>query len=187
MTTFNEALSDSGLLAAAALVLRSRDFAVQTLQLADSSVPVLLAEDPHFLVCIVQFAGPDQLTALESAATFGLVERLDGAHAKRWDAYLVLLTRELAPREHLSATVADILYNTRYVRRMIRWGVANSEEYLTKALRPFVSLPEQSKGLIVDPLQLLLDRLPMHGIDKAAAVEAISLWEASADVVEDDE
>ncbi len=186
MTTLDDLVSDSGLLAAAALVLRSRDFDVQTVQLVDSSVPVLLAEDPHFLVCVVEFAGPDQLTALESAATFGLAERLGGAHAKRWDAYLVLLTREVAPREHLSATVADILYNTRYVRRMIRWGVANTEESLTKALRPFIALPEQSRSLVVDPLQSLIDRLPMHGIDKAAAVEAISLWEASADVVDDD-
>jgi hypothetical protein len=187
MTTLGDLTSDSGLLAAAALVLRSRGFVVHTTHLSNSSVPLLLAEDAHFVLCVIEFESADQLTALESAGTFELTEHLEGALAKRWDAYLVLLSRDLAPTNAFTSTVSDILYNTRYVRRLVRWGVSNTEESVTRALRPFVGLPNQDPGHALDPVQLLLDRLPLYGIDKTTAVEAISMWQASGDLVDEDE
>lgn len=187
MTTLNDLTSDSGLLAVAQLVLRARGFLVRTSHLSNSSVPLLLAEDAHFVLCVIEFETAGQLTALESAGTFELAEQLDGALAKRWDAYLVLLTRELAPTDAFTATVADILYNTRYVRRMVRWGVANTEKSLTQALRPFMDLPHQEAGTALDPVQLLLERLPLYGIDKPSAVEAVTRWEASGDQADEDD
>lgn len=170
------------LLAAAALVLRSHAFGLRTVPLTGMSTQLLLAENELFLLGLVEFPGPDHLAAVESAAALDLAERLDQAAAKRWDAYLVLLTDSPAANQEMSAAVADILYNTRYLRRIIRWELAPSDDSLTTALKPFLPLPDAGRAAdLLDPMQALVARMVAHGIAPEDATEALELWRATRD------
>ncbi len=178
--------SSDGLLAAASLVLRGKGFTVGSSSAAGTGQQLLLAENDLFVIGLVEFASPDELPVLEGSATIELAEHLASAGAKRWDAYLVLLTSLPAGNQQMSATVTDILYNTRYVRRIIRWGLAADPDVVAVALRPFFPLSAVYGGTPAsDPVRQLADRLPAHGVSSVEARAAVNLWLASSEGEQD--
>lgn len=175
-----EATTDAtraALLAPAALVLRRHDFRTRPVA-SHESQPMLLAENPLFLVGVVEFVGASVLQSVEAAASTQLADYVADAGAKHWDTYLVLLSAAAATERGWSEDVTDILYNTRYLRRIVRWGVVPTESSLTSALRPFLPLPSPSTSGPIDPIQRLEDELPSHGVDPEKAATALAQWRA---------
>jgi len=180
-----ESATRAALLAPAALVLRRHDFRTRPVA-SSGSQPMLLAEDPLFLIGIVEFVGASDLPSVEAGASTQLADYVADAGAKQWDTYLVLLSAAAGTERGWSEDVTDILYNTRYLRRMVRWGVVPTESSLSSALRPFLSLPLPSTPGPIDPIQRLVNELPSHGVDTEKTATALAQWRASGDGDGDD-
>jgi hypothetical protein len=114
------ATSRDDLLVTASEVLAGADFNVLIEPLAGSEHQWLLAENNYFAIAALAGASWRELRKSESIASEQPLERLGGLEggAKRWDAYLVLLTTErwsgVDDRER-----SDFVNNTRGVRRLI--------------------------------------------------------------------
>lgn len=169
----------AALLAPAALVLRRHDFRTRPVPSHDTE-PMLVAESPLFLVGIVEFAGSSDLPSIEASASTQMADYVADAGAKRWDTYLVLLSAAPATERAWSEDVTDILYNTRYLRRIVRWSVAPTESSLATALRPFLPLPLPSTAGPIDPIELLVEELPGHGVDAERVATGIAQWRADS-------
>ncbi len=140
---------------------------------------MLLAEDSLFVIGAIEFQNATELPTLEAAASLQLADQLADAGAKRWDAYLVMLSSAAATERGMSEDVTDIVYNTRYLRRLIRWGVTPTEASLADALRLFLPLPVPGMTGPVDPVQMLADRLPSRGVNPDSAAAAFAQWRGS--------
>ena len=168
----------AALLAPAALVLRRHGFRTRLMASHDTH-PILLAENSLFLVGVVEFSGAYDLPSIEAATSTQLADQVAAAGPKHWDAYLVLLSAAAATDRGWSEDVTDILYNTRYLRRIVRWGVIPTESSLSSALRSFLPLPPPSAAGPIDPIQRLIDELPTHGVEAEKAETALAQWRVS--------
>jgi hypothetical protein len=168
------------LLGPAALLLQSHGFLTATIPLS-AATTLLLAENDYFAIGIAEFAGPADLVSTESSSAAEIVERVSrDAGAKRWDAYLVLLsTTAQVGEDLLPEEVATIVYDTRYLRRIVRWNVAPDQDALTQALRAFIPLPAPQSGAPTSPLGRLGKSLVTYGIPEAEASDAIARWRAT--------
>lgn len=136
------------LLEAAQRVLERAGFVAWIELLEGGERSWLLAENELFALGAIAGNTLEDLEPFESAATQILLARLGGLDggAKRWDAYLVLLTPQrwntLDSRDRVELT-----YNTRGIRRLIGaelipddgWDV---EDAVGRALRPFLPLAD---------------------------------------------
>ena len=163
------------LLAPAALVLEREGYRTIPAPLP-SGQPFLLAENALFLIGVIEFAGASDIQNVEAAASIQLADRLSNAGPKSWDAYLVLLSAAAATERGWSEDVTDILYNTSYLRRIVRWGVTPDEFSLVIALRPFLPLPPPSTSGPIDPMSQLIEELPAQGVDLEVANTALAQW-----------
>lgn len=180
MTEITSYASFPGLLGDAAALLTARGYTIQHTSLP-SADPLLLAENAYFAVGIAEFTSTNGIGLLEADATFAVASRIGEERAKRWDAYLVLLSTLPASERGLPETIKDIVYNTRYLRRLVRWGVSATEESLSEALRPFLPLPPPEEAVPRDPVSLLELRMPSYGVNTEDAANAIAQWRASAE------
>jgi hypothetical protein len=165
------------LLAAAALLLQRHGYRTEPVALPDGRT-LLLAEDDYFIVGLADFSDPQDLIAAEASASESLVDRLadlDSA-AKRWDVYLVLLSPSAKSGEALSETITTIVYNTRFLRRIVRWDLTPDVHVLTRALQPFLPLPAPPRDRPAAPTELLVERLAQFGIAADEARLAVAQW-----------
>lgn len=169
------------LLAAAALLLQRYHYWTEPVALADERT-MLLAENEYFIVGLADFSDAQDLIAAEASASQSLVERLADldSTAKRWDVYLVLLSPSAKSGEDLSETITTIVYNTRYLRRIVRWDLTPDAHVLTRALQPFLPLPAPPLDRPAAPTELLVERLAQFGIGADEARLAVSQWRESS-------
>jgi hypothetical protein len=169
------------LLGPAALLLEGHGYATQT-DLLEGDNPLLLAENAYFAIGIAQFATASDLPGLALTVAGDLVDRLNrSSGAKRWDAYLVLLSTSIATESSMPEAVTNIVYNMRFLRRIVRWNVAPDEPGIGRALRPFLPLTAASSGGQVTPLALLSQRLTSYGVATEDAELALAQWQATRD------
>jgi len=84
--------SEPVLLGPASLLLRTHQYATHPVTLAPGTT-LLLAENDFFAIGLVEFGTPGELSGAEASGAAELLDRLSAeAGAKRWDAYLVLLS-----------------------------------------------------------------------------------------------
>jgi hypothetical protein len=168
--------SSETLLGPAALLLRGHGFVTQPVTLVPG-LTLLLAENDFFVVGLVEFATPVDLSSVESASAAEFAARLsDGGGAKRWDAYLVLLSPAALAGDVMPESVTTIVYNTRFLRRIVRWNVGPDEDSLSRALRPFLPLTSAEAGEQSSPLDRLAGQLPSYGISSEDALQALAEW-----------
>lgn len=171
----------SPLLSSAAEVLGAEGFDLKSLTTDNLASPMLLAENEYFILGLSAFGDAQELAAVEGAAAVGLAEAVIESGSKRWDLYLVLLTESESQDDAMSEVVTEILYNTRYLRRVVRWDVSAVGEFMRFALRPFLPLPPHRAAgdMVEDPLRELWERLPLHGVAHDQVRKAIAQWESA--------
>jgi len=171
--------SEPVLLGSAALLLQAHRYATHSVALA-SGRTLLLAENDFFAVGVVEFGIPAELSAAEAAGAAELAERLStGAGVKRWDAYLVLISSSVLAGDAMPESVTTIVYNTRFLRRIVRWNVQPGEDSMARTLRPFLPLATAQAGQPMSALDRLAQQLPSYGVPVEDAAQAIARWRAT--------
>ncbi len=139
---------------------------------------MFLAQNRFFVLLVGAVATLDQLQQLEPAAATELTRRTSSSQlgAKQWDVYLVLLgSQELPDDGRTASELAAINYNTRFLRRIAQAGVRLDIESVSRALSPFLPLPEtRDPEVLEDALALLERELPAHGVTPTLAGRAIA-------------
>lgn len=166
------------LLAPAALLLQGHGYQTRSVGI-DAGSALLLAENEYFALGLVEFGRPDQLAAAEAAGAAELADRISTeAGAKRWDAYLVLLSSTAQTGATLPESVATIVYNTNFFRRIVRWNVQPEDSSLARALRPFLPFTVAPTGLATRPIDRLRQGLRSYGVSEDDADLAIARWQS---------
>lgn len=172
------------LLEVAERVLERAGFAVRIESLEGTDRSWLLAENELFALGAIAGDTLEDLEPVESTATHALLSRLGGLDggAKRWDAYLMLLT----PQPWLTLDSRDrveFVYNTRGIRRMIGAQLipddeADVEDAVARVLRPFLPLADPSGTRLEDLDEALIAALIVNGVDHEAAPRYIAAYRA---------
>lgn len=173
--------SNSMLIAGSAVILQSLGYWTEPVALPDNRT-LLLAENDYFALGLTEFGDGRDLPYAEASASAGLVDRLLDAKdgAKRWDLYLVLMTAASQSGDDMPESVTSIVYNTRYLRRIVRWDLTPETHVLTRALQAFLPLPTPPRGRVAAPIDLLASNLPQFGVSPDAADLAVRQWRESS-------
>lgn len=170
------------LLGPAALLLRSYGYQTDSAGIGGGAT-LLLAENDYFALGVAEFEAPAHLSAVEEACASALAKRISTeAGPKRWDAYLILLSTTVQDDETMPEAVANIVYNTRFFRRLVRWSVAPESNSLERALRPFLPFTAAQAGLSTGPVDRLKESMASYGVSRDEADHAIALWRATRGV-----
>jgi hypothetical protein len=173
------------LLEAAGHVLERAHFAVRIESLTGSDQAWLLAENELFALGAIEGETLDDLERVESTAAQALLSRFGNLErgAKRWDAYLLLLTPQswssLDDRNRV-----EFVYNTRGIRRLIGADLIADEtgdirEAVTRVLRPFLPLGEPLGGALADLDDALINSLVVNGVEREDAQRYVAAFRVS--------
>lgn len=165
-------------------VLARAGFAVRIESLEGAGCSWLLAENELFALGAIVGKTLDEIEPLEATATQALLDRLGGLNggAKRWDAYLILLTAQrwsaLDDRERV-----NLVYNTRGIRRLVGAGIVadethNLEEVVAAALTPFQPLRDPLITGLTDLYEALLSALVVNGVSDESARRYVAAFRA---------
>lgn len=172
------------LLEAAERVLKRAGFVAQIELLEGSDQSWLLAENELFAIGAIAGETLEELQPVEPTATHMLLSRLGGLEsgAKRWDAYLVLLTPQRWSTID-SRDRAEFLYNTRGIRRLIGAEIIpddenDIEDAVARVLRPFLPLADPVNGGLDDLDDALITALIVNGVDPDAAPRYVAAYRA---------
>ncbi len=168
MTT--SVFSDDPLLSDAEAALTDANFATRREYISEAEAPWLLAEDQFFMIAIVASRTLAEVKRLEAFAAAELLRRVTtpAVGAKRWDAYLVMLTEEIVDDPVETRQLVELQYDTRGVRRLVATGVTD-RTLLADALRPFLPLPRPVAGGLSDGLTDMREQLAVNGIERDKA------------------
>lgn len=167
------------LLGPASVLLQSHNFVTRSFAIG-GEVTVLLAEDPYFALAVAEFSSARDIATVEEAGAAALAEQISpDAGAKRWDAYLILLSSAPADNLDMPESVTNIIYNTSFFRRIVKWNVSPTSASLDRALRAFVPLTPAPNVALAVPADRLVERLPSFGISSQDAEAAIARFKAT--------
>lgn len=176
------AASREALLEAAERVLERAGFAVRIELLEGSDRSWLLAENELFALGAIAGDTLKELEPVESTATQALLSRLGGLDggAKRWDAYLVLLTPQrwstIDSRDRV-----ELVYDTRGVRRLIGAELIadedrDVEDAVASALNSFVPLGDPLGARLDDLPEALVAALIVNGVNPDVAPRYVAAY-----------
>lgn len=170
----------TGIIERASVILREHGYEALTISIMPEK-SMLLAENDFFALGVIEFEDVTDLSRVEASAAAELSGRLkDSSGVKRWDAYLVLLSpNRQDDASPLSESVASIVYNTQFFRRIVRWGTSANDQSLFRALRAFLPLTVTTAGPVVSPAERLAGSLPSFGISADEAAAALVRWRES--------
>lgn len=169
-------LSDESLLELADFVLESAGYAVMRLSTSDMTASI--AENDNNIVIVAALVSPEDLVEAEPVVARQLTEKLVARDvgAKKWDAYVVLLSAQRASDDQ-TESLANLANNLRRVRRVIRVGVEPTRAAVSRALRLLLPLPEPpTERAIADPLELMRERLLIDGVDPNVVQTALEVF-----------
>ncbi len=151
-----------------ASILRDAGFDVQIYLLEKDSDPIVLAENAYYVIAFQVFDLWSDLTdsvgRIEMDFSALISQHTDTP--KVWDAYMILVCRSNIHGKQEFNELSDMLYNTRYTRKIVRYGFEDSISKLSEVARPFVSLREaRSSAKGRDPLRLLEAKMIESGLD----------------------
>lgn len=166
----------ASLLAAEGFVVRREEVTAEGSG-SDGPVETLLAENALFVLAAVFEETLAQLRMIEPTLSVYLAEALaerKDLGDKAWDGYVVLLTRESLRDLADGSELHELVYDTRYVRRLVRLDVREHVESVSEALRPFLRLRRLDlQEIVVDVLSDLTDALATEGVPRPEAVAAV--------------
>lgn len=143
-------------------------FQTKAWQITDME-PLVLAENPYYIIAFQVFDIWDELVKAAGRVELALSDLITKSAPtdKTWDAYLVLVCRnQLHGYEELNE-LSNLIYDTRFTRKIVRAGLGNSLDQVKEAVRPFISL-ERARYTAKhrNPLDLLEDKLVESGWDR---------------------
>ena len=186
--TADRQVTDEAFRSHTAQLLTEAGFDTRELRLIEDRQPVVVAENPYYLVAFQVFALWNQL--LESAASievalWGLLENVPTTN-KTWDAYMVLVCRSELRGAAEFNELADLVYDTRRTRKIVRVDVGDELTRVDDLIRPFTALSKaqvSAKGR--DPLNLLARRLEESGADAALIRRMTSTFRETGHIIDD--
>lgn len=162
-------------------------FATRQASVPDQYDPVLLAENAYYLVAFQVFGNWNQLSSSISnvqAYMADLVARAEGS-SKVWDTYLLFVCRSQLEPEEANA-LAELSYDVRNTRKIIRAGIGDEITSLDEVVRPFQSLREaQVSAKEREPLILLRNSIIDNGEDPAEVDRLIDMYNTIGEIIDD--
>jgi hypothetical protein len=166
-----------GLVEAATRILERSAFKTEHGSLPGVGGPWLLAENEFFAIGVLAGASLHDLAVVDSVAAAAVLDRLGGTEggAKRWDAYLVLLTSEPS-RDADDRERVELVYNTRGVRRIVGQGLSPTDDSVGRVLTPFLPLRGPLDASLGDIGSDLADALAVNGVDQTRGERYVSAY-----------
>ena len=179
MITSHMINADRALLDLARDVFAEQNYSIEELEA--EGVKFLLAENAYFLVGVVATPTIAQLLVAEATVEAAITNQMARSDigAKRWDAYLIMLTQERALESpEVTRGLFEINYDTSRLRRIAHANVRPTERAVRSTLSPFVTPSEVEDPLITEnPLQVIIEVLEANGVDRQLAQRAVDAFE----------
>ena len=139
-------------------LLRNADYDVRTWELVKGMGPVVLAENPYYVIAFQVFDIWSDLVRAAGQIELALSEIISRQKetAKVWDAYIILVCRtELHATEEFNE-FSNLVYNTHCTRKIVRTGLGDALTRLDEVAKAFISLTKvRSTAKGRDPLHIL--------------------------------
>jgi len=169
-----------------ATILKEAGYDVRTWELVAGLEPVVLAENPYYLIAFQVFDLWSNLVEAAGQIELALSDII-GKHketAKVWDAYMVLVCRTQLHGIEQFNQFSNLTYDTRHTRKIIRAGLGDSLTRLDEIARPFISLTKvRSTAKGRDPLRILGDKMIESGDVEGTEIERlISIFKEQGDL-----
>lgn len=180
-------VTDEAFRSHASQLLSRAGFEARELSLVEDIQPVVIAENPYYLIAFQIFDAWDQLLASTPSielALWRLLEASPETH-KTWDAYLVLACRgELTLSDEYNQ-LSNLVYDTRRTRKIVRVNVGDRLTEIDDAVRPFTAL-EQARVAARDrdPLSLLAQRLEASGFESALIRRVVTTFMETGHIID---
>lgn len=164
--------------------LKEAAFQVLVAPLIKDSDPVVLAENPYYIIAFQAFNSWSRLIEDYEPIEIALSD-LIGRHPetpKVWDAYLVLVCRADIYKPEEFDEFSNLIYNTRYTRKIVRTGVSDLTT-INELVRPFIHLEKaRLRARKRDPLQILGEKMINSGLDKTLVDKLVTVYKEGGDL-----
>jgi hypothetical protein len=146
-------------------------------EMLESSVPWILAENAYFLVGVVVTESFAQVEAVEPEAVLALLRRIErgSAESKVWDAYLLLTCPDVLRTADEVESAAAVSQSLRGVRRLVAAEVTGPSD-MRRALAPFLPLPKPAAEFEVSALEALRVELVVNGVPEVDAMRYVEAF-----------
>lgn len=156
---------------AADAVLTDTGFITAVAEFADN---VLVAEDGRSLAAVLSAKSWSDLRGIDELQTsFANWAAENGAGAKIWELYLIVLLQDVLSEEDLREA-ERLSSDLRYVRKIIRAGVGADDASVRDALAPLLPLSVPQSADMPEPLAELESALIARGLAPEEAANAIT-------------
>jgi len=165
-------------------VLEDAEFDVRTVPIVKDLDPVVLAENPYYVIAFQAFDSWSGLYKDYEQIEIALSQLMEKhpQTPKVWDSYLVLVCRAKLYKPEEFDEFSDLVYNTRYTRKIVRAGV-NDLITIDEVIKPFIQLKKaRTRARERDPLALLGEKMIKDGIDEILVNRLITVFKEGGDI-----
>lgn len=165
-------------------VFRAEGYEVIVTPPTAAHLPMVLAENNYFMAAATAVATVEDLALAEPHLVSRLAEVTGTAGPKRWDAYAVMLTQQLATGDEFDAgKLFELTYDTSRARRIVQAGVPADLTSVRRAIVPFIEPPELiTEELLVDPLTQLQAELIQRGMRSELVQRAVNVYRSGGNL-----
>ena len=184
----SDILSDSSFRDFTIASLRDVGFNTRTEDVSGDQAPIVLAENPYYLIAFQVYPDWNHLTAGADTLEIVVADLLSQADntPKTWDAYLVLVCRSELTSIDQYNELASLTYNVRGTRKIIRTDVQDNLSVLEDVLRPFLSLTDAKvTAKDRDPLGILSQTMIDKGLDRDLVEQMFTTYRESGGILDD--
>ena len=165
-------------------ILEDAEFDVRTISIVKDLDPVVLAENPYYIIAFQAFDSWSGLYKNYEPIEIALSQLMEKypQTPKVWDSYLVLVCRAELYQPDEFDEFSDLVYNTRYTRKIVRAGV-NDLITIDEVIKPFIQLKKaRIRAREREPLDLLGEKMIRDGIDEVLVNRLITVFKEGGDI-----
>lgn len=165
-------------------LLKEAKFDVRTVPIIEDADPVVLAENPYYVIAFQAFESWPKLVEDYQRIEIALSQLMEKhpTTPKVWDTYLVLVCRAELYKPEEFDEFSDLIYNTRYTRKVVRAGVGDLTT-IDEVVRPFIHLERaRIRARERDPLNILAEKMIAGGIDQSMVNKLITVFREGGDL-----
>lgn len=165
-------------------ILQEARFDVYIAPIVKDSDPVVLAENPYYVIAFQAFDSWSRLIENYEQIEMALSQLMEKhpRTPKVWDAYLVLVCRAELYKPEEFDEFSDLIYNTRYTRKIIRVGVGDLTT-IDEVVKPFLHLEKaRIRARERDPIKILGDKMVKAGLDEKLVNKLLTVFKEGGDL-----